>query len=31
MRFSHVSIDEVCVSLEPPLEADERFPLGPSI
>ena len=29
-RFIHVSTDEVYGSLEPPLEADERFPLQPS-
>ncbi len=29
-RFIHVSTDEVYGSLEPPLEADERFPLKPS-
>src|SRR5579864_5262272 len=29
-RFVHVSTDEVYGSLEPPLEADERFPLQPS-
>lgn len=28
--FLHVSTDEVYGSLEPPLEADERFPLNPS-
>jgi dTDP-glucose 4,6-dehydratase len=29
-RFVHVSTDEVYGSLEPPLEADERFTLNPS-
>jgi len=29
-RFVHVSTDEVYGSLEPPLEADELFPLNPS-
>jgi dTDP-glucose 4,6-dehydratase len=29
-RFIHVSTDEVYGSLEPPLEADENFPLQPS-
>ena len=29
-RFIHVSTDEVYGSLEPPLEADEAFPLNPS-
>jgi dTDP-glucose 4,6-dehydratase len=29
-RFIHVSTDEVYGSLEPPLEADEMFPLNPS-
>jgi dTDP-glucose 4,6-dehydratase len=29
-RFVHVSTDEVYGSLEPPLEADEHFPLQPS-
>lgn len=29
-RFIHVSTDEVYGSLEPPLEADEQFPLQPS-
>ena len=29
-RFLHVSTDEVYGSLEPPLEADESFPLRPS-
>src|ERR1044072_8138190 len=29
-RFLHVSTDEVYGSLEPPLEADENFPLNPS-
>ena len=29
-RFVHVSTDEVYGSLEPPLEADENFPLQPS-
>jgi dTDP-glucose 4,6-dehydratase len=29
-RFVHVSTDEVYGSLEPPLEADETFPLNPS-
>jgi len=29
-RFLHVSTDEVYGSLEPPLEADESFPLKPS-
>jgi dTDP-glucose 4,6-dehydratase len=29
-RFVHVSTDEVYGSLEPPLEADENFPLRPS-
>ena len=29
-RFIHVSTDEVYGSLEPPLEADENFPLNPS-
>jgi dTDP-glucose 4,6-dehydratase len=29
-RFVHVSTDEVYGSLEPPLEADEDFPLNPS-
>jgi dTDP-glucose 4,6-dehydratase len=29
-RFIHVSTDEVYGSLEPPLEADELFPLNPS-
>jgi len=29
-RFVHVSTDEVYGSLEPPLEADELFPLAPS-
>ena len=29
-RFIHVSTDEVYGSLEPPLEADESFPLQPS-
>ena len=29
-RFVHVSTDEVYGSLEPPLEADENFPLNPS-
>jgi len=29
-RFVHVSTDEVYGSLEPPLEADEKFPLNPS-
>ena len=29
-RFIHVSTDEVYGSLEPPLEADEKFPLNPS-
>ena len=29
-RFVHVSTDEVYGSLEPPLEADESFPLQPS-
>jgi dTDP-glucose 4,6-dehydratase len=29
-RFVHVSTDEVYGSLEPPLEADEMFPLNPS-
>jgi dTDP-glucose 4,6-dehydratase len=29
-RFVHVSTDEVYGSLEPPLEADEAFPLNPS-
>jgi dTDP-glucose 4,6-dehydratase len=29
-RFLHVSTDEVYGSLEPPLEADETFPLNPS-
>ncbi|HTW66210.1 MAG TPA: dTDP-glucose 4,6-dehydratase [Bryobacteraceae bacterium] len=29
-RFIHVSTDEVYGSLEPPLEADEHFPLQPS-
>ncbi len=29
-RFLHVSTDEVYGSLEPPLEADEMFPLAPS-
>src|SRR5579871_136915 len=29
-RFVHVSTDEVYGSLEPPLEADEKFPLQPS-
>jgi dTDP-glucose 4,6-dehydratase len=29
-RFVHVSTDEVYGSLEPPLEADESFPLNPS-
>ena len=29
-RFIHVSTDEVYGSLEPPLEADEKFPLQPS-
>ncbi len=29
-RFVHVSTDEVYGSLEPPLEADEEFPLNPS-
>ncbi|MGH6929401.1 MAG: dTDP-glucose 4,6-dehydratase [Dongiaceae bacterium] len=29
-RFVHVSTDEVYGSLEPPLEADELFPLSPS-
>jgi dTDP-glucose 4,6-dehydratase len=29
-RFVHVSTDEVYGSLEPPLEADEGFPLNPS-
>jgi dTDP-glucose 4,6-dehydratase len=29
-RFVHVSTDEVYGSLEPPLEADESFPLRPS-
>ena len=29
-RFVHVSTDEVYGSLEPPLEADENYPLNPS-
>jgi len=29
-RFVHVSTDEVYGSLEPPAEADERYPLNPS-
>jgi dTDP-glucose 4,6-dehydratase len=29
-RFIHISTDEVYGSLEPPLEADEQFPLQPS-
>ncbi|MBV9772021.1 MAG: dTDP-glucose 4,6-dehydratase [Bryobacterales bacterium] len=29
-RFIHISTDEVYGSLEPPLEADEQFPLEPS-
>jgi dTDP-glucose 4,6-dehydratase len=29
-RFVHVSTDEVYGSLEPPLEADEKYPLNPS-
>jgi dTDP-glucose 4,6-dehydratase len=29
-RFIHISTDEVYGSLEPPLEADEQFPLRPS-
>jgi dTDP-glucose 4,6-dehydratase len=29
-RFVHISTDEVYGSLEPPLEADEAFPLNPS-
>ena len=29
-RFIHVSTDEVYGSLEPPLEADEQFPLQPT-
>ncbi|MGH9721301.1 MAG: dTDP-glucose 4,6-dehydratase [Bryobacteraceae bacterium] len=29
-RFVHVSTDEVYGSLDPPLEADENFPLNPS-
>ncbi|HWB96036.1 MAG TPA: dTDP-glucose 4,6-dehydratase [Bryobacteraceae bacterium] len=29
-RFVHISTDEVYGSLEPPLEADENFPLNPS-
>ena len=29
-RFVHISTDEVYGSLEPPLEADETFPLNPS-
>lgn len=29
-RYIHISTDEVYGSLEPPLEADERFPLQPS-
>ena len=29
-RFLHISTDEVYGSLEPPLEADENFPLRPS-
>jgi len=29
-RYIHVSTDEVYGSLEPPLEADENFPLNPS-
>jgi dTDP-glucose 4,6-dehydratase len=29
-RYVHVSTDEVYGSLEPPLEADENFPLNPS-
>lgn len=29
-RFVHISTDEVYGSLEPPLEADENFPLHPS-
>jgi dTDP-glucose 4,6-dehydratase len=29
-RFIHISTDEVYGSLEPPLEADEMFPLNPS-
>jgi dTDP-glucose 4,6-dehydratase len=29
-RFLHISTDEVYGSLEPPLEADENFPLNPS-
>jgi dTDP-glucose 4,6-dehydratase len=29
-RFLHISTDEVYGSLEPPLEADETFPLNPS-
>jgi dTDP-glucose 4,6-dehydratase len=29
-RFVHISTDEVYGSLEPPLEADEMFPLNPS-
>jgi len=29
-RFVHVSTDEVYGSLEPPMEADEAFPLNPS-
>jgi dTDP-glucose 4,6-dehydratase len=29
-RFVHISTDEVYGSLEPPLEADEKYPLNPS-